>query len=123
MSCNRTQTWYRGESRELVLTISVDGEAVDLSSALAIEYQLKEAPGAADPPLIALALGTGISLRPQSGATLGQADVAIPYTATDVLTARTYYEEVAAMFPGTPPIRRYVVPPRKVFVLDVVNRP
>lgn len=124
MSCSSPKTWLRGETQELVLTVfDALGEARDLSTATAIEYQVKALAGAPDPPLIALALGSGITLRPQADATLGQADVVVSSALTDALAPGTYYEEAVLVLPGTPPIRKYVIGPRKFFVSDVVNRP
>jgi hypothetical protein len=118
-----TPIWYRGETREYVITVTSDGEEQDLTAATAIEMQLKATPGAADPPLASLSLGSGITLRAQSGTTLGQADIVIPYNwLTGAGTpAGTYYFDVAVIFPG--PIRRYVIKPTKVIVRDVVNQP
>jgi hypothetical protein len=124
MSCSTPQIWLRGETRELVLTVfGADNELRDLGAALAIEYQVKAAPGAPDPALISLAIGSGITLRAQSGATLGQADIAVSSAATDALTPGTYYEEAVLVLPGTPPVRKYILGPRKLFLDDVVNRP
>jgi hypothetical protein len=119
-----TPVWYRGETINYVLTVTVDGAAYDLTTATAIELQLKAGPGSADPALASLSLAGGeIVRRTQSGTTLGQADVEIPSTwLTGVGTpAGTYYFDVVVVFPG--PIRRYVVKPRKVVVRDVVNPP
>ena len=113
-------TWYRGETRSLVLTVTVDGSAVDLSGVTEIEYQLKAAAGDPDPALISLSIGDGIVLRAQSGATLGQADITISSTMADALAPGVYVEEVVAVFPGD--IRKYVIPPRNVDVVPVVNR-
>lgn len=124
MSCSTPQIWLRGETRELVLTVfDLHNELRDLTSATAIEYQVKTAPGAPDPALVSLALGSGITLRTQSGVTLGQADIAVSSAATDALAPGTYYEEAVLVLPGTPPLRKYVLGPRKFFVNDVVNRP
>jgi len=116
-----THVWYRGETRAFVLTVSVGGEAQDLTAAVDIELQLKAAPGDADPPLASMSVGSGITLRPQSGATLGQADIVLPYNwlTGDATPAGLYYYDVVAIFPG--PIRRYVVKPTKVIVRAVVN--
>lgn len=118
-----TPIWYRGETREYVITVTVDGDEQDLTSATDIEMQLKTAPGVADPPLASLSIGSGITLRPQSGTTLGQADIVLPYNwLTGAGTpAGTYYFDVCVIFPG--PVRRYVVRPTKVYVRDVVNPP
>jgi hypothetical protein len=76
-----TPVWYRGETINYVLTVTVDGAAYDLTTATAIELQLKAGPGSADPALASLSLAGGeIVRRTQSGTTLGQADVEIPST-------------------------------------------
>ena len=125
-----TPVWYRGETREYVVTVLSGGEEQDLTQVAGIELQLKSAPGAVDPPLATLALGAGITLRTQSGETLGQAAVVLPYDwltqvagspATAVTPAGDYYFDVVVIFPG--PVRRYVVRPTKVVVRDVVNQP
>lgn len=116
-----TETWYRGETIDKVLTVATDGELRDLSVATGIELQVKSAPDADDPPLISLAIGYGITLRAQSGATLGQADVTISSAQVDALAPGVYYYDVAVDFPG--PERKYVVKPTKVIVKGVVNRP
>lgn len=122
MNCTPPQIWLRGETRELVLTVfDLDNEPRDLTSALSIEYRVKTAPGAPDPALISLALGSGITLRTQSGTTLGQADIEISSAATGALTPGAYYEEVALTLPGTPAVRKYVLGPRKFFVDATLN--
>lgn len=125
-----TPVWYRGETTEYELSVTRNGEAVDLSTATALELQLKLTPGAADPALASLSLGSGITLQTQSGTTLGKATVLIPYDwltqtsgspAAAVTPAGTYYFDVVVVYPG--PVRRYVVKPTKVVVRDVVNPP
>lgn len=118
-----TPVWYRGETREYVITVTSDGEAQDLTAATAIELQVKALPGSADPPLASLSLADGITLRPQTGDTLGQADIVFPvaWLTTASTPAGTYYFDIVVVLPG--PIRRYVVKPRKVVIRDVVNPP
>ncbi len=125
MSCSATPVWKRGETREMTLTVfDAGGAARDISSATAIEYQVKTAPGAADPPLIGLSLGSGVTIRsPQTGQNEGRADVVVSSALTDLLAPGTYYEEAVLVLPGTPPIRKYVLGPRKIIVAEVVNRP
>jgi len=115
--------WYRGETVNYVLTVTTDGVAEDLTAATGIEMQLKATPGAADPALASLSIGSGITLRAQSGTTLGQADIVIP---SNWLTgagtpAGTYYFDIVVIFPSS--VRRYVVKPTRVIVRDVVNQP
>lgn len=117
-----TPVWYRGETREMVFSYVEDGYATSLTTATAVEYQVKAAPGDADPPLISLGLGSGVTLRTQSGATLGQVDIVVPSADTDALAPGVYYEEVVVVFPGTPP-RRKVPVQRKIIMSGVVNRP
>lgn len=116
-----TPVWYRSETQRKVLTVVRDGELRNLNEASAIEYQIKSAPGAADPPLVAIAIGTGITLRAQTGATLGQADILVTSAQVDSLAPGTYYEEVAVAW--TDGDRTYPVPPRKFILSAVVNRP
>lgn len=117
-----TETWYRGETIQKLLTVATDGELRDLTSA-GLELEVKALPGNADPALISLAIGSGIELRSQSGATLGQADITITSAQVDGLAPGVYWYDVVAILPGTPAIRKYVVPPTKVIVAAVVNRP
>lgn len=112
--------WLRGETRSLVLTVTVDGEPQDLTAATAIEYQLKASVGDPDPALISLSIGAGITLREQAGANLGVADIVVSSALADTLAPGTYAEEVVTVFPGD--VRRYLVGPRLVKVLGVVNR-
>lgn len=73
------QIIFLGESTVLLLTVVDDdtGDRFDLSTFAAIEWEVKAADGDADPALISKAIGSGITLRPQSGTTLGQAEIAI----------------------------------------------
>lgn len=118
-----TDHWNRYETIELDFTVTVDGERVDLTEATDLELQVKAAPGGADPPLVALTLGDGITLEVQSGATLGDGHAVIPSDAWDEVAGGTYYWELVGVFPGTPPIRRYLQPVRKVILSEVVNPP
>lgn len=117
-----TPVWYRGETIEYVLTVTSDGDGDDLRLAAGIELQVKLQPGAVDPPLVSVAIGTGVTLRDQD-ATPGIADVVIPYNALTGpgTPAGTYWFDVCMILPG--PVRRYVVKPTKVVIRDVVNQP
>lgn len=116
-----TPVWNRSETQEKVLTVVEDGVLMDLNHALAIEYQVKTAPETADPPLIGLAIGYGVTLRAQAGDTLGQADIVVPSAAVDSLPPGYYYEEVAVDWDDSR--RTYPVPARRILVRGVVNRP
>jgi hypothetical protein len=116
-----TPTWNRSETKTKVLTVVEDGALGNLTLATDIEYQLKTAPEVADPPLISLSVGFGITLRTQAGETLGQADILIPSAAVDALAPGTYYEEVCVIWADGR--RTYPIPARKVIVKGVVNRP
>jgi hypothetical protein len=119
-----TQVWHRGTTIEYVLTVSSNGTADDLSLATSLELQLKAEVDGADPALVSLGIGTGITLRTQSGTTLGMADVVIPYTALASVADGTYWMDVVVTYSGSPnPIRRLVIPPTKVMVRGVVNQP
>jgi hypothetical protein len=89
MANEQPKSMHLGETKELVLifTKSSDGARLNLDSELdagadAIELQVKVLEGDADPALIALAIGTGITKRTQTGDDLGVADAAIPSSAT-----------------------------------------
>lgn len=118
-----TPIWYRSETQELVLTYVEDGALLNLSTATSIEFQVKAAPDTADPPLISLAIGSGITLRPQTGDTLGQADIVVTSAQVDALAPGTYYYEVAVVWPAPNARRKYPVPPTKFILRGVVNRP
>lgn len=112
-----TETWYRGATIKKLLTVVTDGEPRDLTTAT-VELQVKADLGAADPPLIALAIGEGITLRDQT-TDPGLADIVISSEQTDGLTPGTYWFDVVAVFGSE---RYYVVEPTKVILAPVVNR-
>jgi hypothetical protein len=108
----------RGET--LVRTVTVtdeDGEPIDITGA-AVEFQVKAEPGDAFPTLIAKAVGSGIVISAQAGASLGQAVVTIPATETAALARGIYYYDVVAELGG---VRRFVVDPERLIVQDPVN--
>ena len=116
-----TPIWNRAETQTKILTVVEDNALANLGDAAAIEYQVKAAPDAADAPLISLAIGTGITLRTQAGATKGQADIVVPSAAVDALAPGIYYEEVCVVWDDGR--RTYPIPARKILVRGVVNRP
>lgn len=116
-----TETWYRGQTVRKVLTVSTDGEARSLADATAVELQVKSALGGADPAPIALAIGSGITLRDQDDQP-GVADVVITSAQTQALTPGVWWFDVVVVWPA-PAERAYVVPPTKVIVAAVVNPP
>lgn len=115
------ETWYRGASVRKVLTVSTDGEPRSLADATAIELQVKSQPGGADPAPIALAIGSGITLRDQDDEP-GVADVVITSAQTQSLTPGVWWFDVVVEF-ASPAERAYVIPPTKVIVAAVVNPP
>jgi hypothetical protein len=127
MSDDDIEVWYRGETISYVLTVQSDGAGVDLSSATAIELQLKAEPGDADPPLVALSMATGeIVPRTQTGDDVGKADITVPYDTLmdDATPAGTYWIDVVVLFPASPQnIRRVPIKPRRVRLKDLVNQP
>ena len=79
MAVEQPHTIYLGESAIFLLTVedADSGERLDLSTYTDLQWEVKAAEGDADPPFLAKALGAGITLRLQSGTTLGQAELAI----------------------------------------------
>ena len=122
MSCvNQQKTVFKGEYKLLVLTVTDDEQdPVDLTAATALEFQVKTAVGAADPPLIGKAIGTGVTLRPQAGITLGQAEIEIQTSDTSALAPGTYYYDVVLVLAGK---RYFVVPPSEFIIKGVINLP
>lgn len=114
-------TLYAGETRLLTVTVvDVDtGAPTSIASADAIEFQANLYPGAADPPLIAKALGSGITRLTQAGATLGQFTIALDPIDTQDRAGRLYYDVVVIV--GT--ARHYVVEPSTLTIRPTVNRP
>lgn len=68
-----------GESLRLLITVE-DGDTddlFDLSVFFDIELEVKAADGDNDPALLAKSIGNGVMVLPQTGGTLGQAEIAI----------------------------------------------
>jgi len=107
---------WDGEHRtfRLRVTNQSDGSRVSLTGA-AVEFQVKESDGASDPALIALEVGTGITLEPQAGDTLGEA--LIDLTPTDLAALQAggsrvlRYDVITLLASG----KRYVVVPPSDF--------
>lgn len=131
MAAEQNVSMFLGESLVLVLkVINQDtGAGEDLTAYQAIEFQVKAADGNADPPLLSKALTGGITLRAQSGDTLGQAEIAI-------LTADTTTNPNWPDAPGNVGSFRYdvvgiqtggdrdvIIPPSDWVVKQVVNLP
>jgi len=117
----QAKTVYSGESRTFRVTVRLESDAslVDLTTATAIEFQVKTVIGGADPALIALAIGTGITVLPQVGLTLGQFDINLLPSHTSALSGAYYYDVVVVLTGGK---RYYVVPPSRFNVSLVVNQ-
>jgi hypothetical protein len=117
------QIVLKGESRTFRLTVTQrsDGTRVDLTGTT-LEFQVKVKVGDGDPPLIAKAIGTGVTLLNQTmAATKGQADIALSPSDTATLAAGVYaYDVVLVLLGGE---RHYVVPPSEFVVRAVVNAP
>jgi hypothetical protein len=122
-SASRTQPLrlIAGESKRWIFTVvDLDGRRSDLSSASAIEFQVKKADGDPDPALVAKALGTGITLLDQtSAATRGQFQVDLGSSDT-ALAAGTYRYDVVVVVSGR---RHFVVEPSDFKVIAAVNLP
>lgn len=75
-----------GEALRLLITVEDGdtGELFDLSVFADLELEVKVADGDGDPALLAKSIGSGVTVLPQTGATLGQAEIAI--TTTDTST-------------------------------------
>lgn len=111
---------YAGDSATYRLTVTDDADArVNLTGAV-IELQVKGKPGAADPPTIAKATDSGITLLDQAAPdTKGQADIS--FTSSD--TAKPpglYWLDVVVTLAGA---RTHVVAPREYTIGAVVNLP
>lgn len=116
-----TQPLYllAGESRVLRVTVEDEtGARINLTGAT-IEFQVKAALGGADPALISKFVSSGITILPQSGETVGQADIELLSEDTAALSG-TYYYDVVVVIGGA---RSYIIVPSKFFVSKVVNQP
>lgn len=95
MSTSQNWTWSRGETEEWVVAItSQDGTPSNLSTVQALAIEVKSYRGAPDPPLLALGIGTGITVRSQVGSDVGVADVVATSTQTFALAAGNYAFDV-----------------------------
>lgn len=110
---------YRGETTSFHLEAAANGAARNLDG-LTLECQIKLTAGAADPALVSLTVGSGITLDTQSGDTLGHLTVTFSATQTDSLTAGIAYLDVWAISGLS---RKCIIKPRRVIVRDVVNPP
>lgn len=124
MTCDEDDitVWYKGATYEYTLTVTRDGQLLDLSSVTDLEVQVKARPGDPDPPLVSLALGSGVTLLDQT-TNRGQASVVLPYDALLSLAAGYYYVDAWAVFPGTPEVRKPVIKPEPRDIRDAVNIP
>jgi|SRR5688572_2599419 len=113
---------FRGATKRWTITIrrEVDDEPIDITAATALEFQVKTVPGAADPPLISKAIGTGVTIQPQTGDTLGQAIIALDGADTNGAgtPAGLYHYDVVLVLGGE---RHYVIAPSEFWLRDVVN--
>jgi hypothetical protein len=110
---------FQGDTIDLVLIVTDDaGNPVSLTGST-IEVQVKTAIGAADPPMIAKTIGSGITLLDQGDpATEGSA--AIAFTSSDTsVTPTAYAVDAVVVLNGK---RQHVVAPRVFNVLPVVNQ-
>lgn len=107
---------FRGDTLDLVLTVTDDAdEPVDLTGA-AIVLTVKPNPGDAD-ATFTRTVGTGITLRAQSGDTLGQADIAITSANTGVAPGLYYLDVVVTLAGKT----QHVVEPVEFTIGATVN--
>ena len=113
---------FRGADRVFRVTVTKadDSGRQDLTGAT-MEFQVKTAPGVADPALISKSVGAGITLLAQAGATLGQADLALASADTSGATtpAGKYSYDLVATIGGK---RRVIIPPSDFTLKDVVNQ-
>ena len=124
MSCSASLgiAVFKGTHRSFILTfIDEEGELVDLTAWTDIEVQVKWKAGDADPPLIAKALGSGVTLLAQSGVTLGQARVDFVPDDTKLMVARVYKWDVIGI--DEDGFRHASIPPSDFDLRDVVNLP
>lgn len=119
-------TLWKSESRTLTFTVtddSVPPVAQNISTLNGgfslIEFEIKKLAGDADPALLHKAVGTGITVLTQSGATLGQFTLTLLPTDLLAIVAGQYtYDLVIQYADGT---RTYIIRPTMVIIFDVVN--
>lgn len=86
--------WSRGQTEEWTLSIVDDtGAAVNLSTALKVEFEVKVNFGADDPPALLLGVGTGLTLRDQN-VSPGVVDLVATAAQTFALTDGPYSYDV-----------------------------
>lgn len=123
MSCDNELRLYKGEYRAFRVTVYDSEEApVDLTGVTVIEFQIKPNAGDADLALVlskSLA-GGGITLEPQTGATLGQFVIQLDPADTGSIAAGAYTYDIVAVIDSK---RRYIVKPSAVRIYNVVNQP
>jgi len=108
---------YRGDALDLRLTVTDDTDQRVNLTGVELELQVKPTLGGADPPTISKAVDSGIALLAQSGATLGQADIAFSSADLDITPGR-YWLDVVRDPTGA---RAHVVPPVEFTVRAAVN--
>lgn len=113
-----TLTCPVGESKTWLLTVTTDGARQSLTG-LTIEFEVRTDEAAPDPPLIARAVGTGITLRDQGvEATKGQAELALDPAQTESVFAGEHRYSVRLRWPSG----KVKYPLRGRFILEnVVN--
>lgn len=122
MSCTaaaQPKTIYRRQTATFVLTVvDENGERFDLTgSTLYMRAKNKETD--ADPAIIALLTGTGITHRAQTGATLGQADIVMTSAQTALLAAQANVYDVWLQKPSSE--RSPIIPVSPLTVLTPVT--
>jgi len=120
MSCANNLTIYKGEYKALRVTVLDPNEApVDLTLATVIEFEVKPAAGDADAAIIiSKALGTGITIEPQSGDTLGQFVIQIQPSDTALIAEQAATYDIVAVIDGK---RRLIVKPSEIRIRPAVN--
>ena len=110
---------FKGEDRTFtILVVDEEGERADITG-YAIEFEVKIADGAADPPDIAKSVGSGITINPDQVANKGEATLQINPTDTNSLAARVYRYDLVVIDGGFE--RHVVIPPSDFDLRDVVN--
>ena len=119
MATKQPKSINQGESRMYTLTVKDgNGVLVNLTPTSALEFQVKANPGDTDPPLVAKAIGTGVTILTQSGATLGQATIQLDPGDTSAIDPGLYAYDVVLVLSGK---RYYVVPASDFEIVAVVN--
>lgn len=115
MSCLPPQdkTIYKGQTAKWVLKVlDEDGDPFDLTSTT-LYLRVKASTSDADPALVALLTGSGITNQTQTGSTIGWADVLMTPTQTNLLTALNYFYDAWSDTAGD---RAVIVPVSKFTV-------